>query len=328
MRRVALYPGAVAIRSGELEVEVTPAKGGDVVSIRRRGDGVEVLWSTPWGGRPGGQALPGGDDQAAWLERYPGGWQVLFPNAGEGGVHGGVRHVFHGEASLAPWAFECASDGRAIEMALDCFSVPVALRRRVSVAGDTLTVEERIANQGDAVVECVWAQHPGFGGDLLAGPGPARIDCGARRVRVDEAYDPPGNRLRPGAEGAWPYVAGQGGDAVDLREPLEGGSAFAYLLDFDGSEGWASLRREDGALGVVLSWDLGVFPVAWLWEELGGSRGWPWFGRGRVVGLEPCTSWPGHGVADVARRTGTQLRLAPGACMETAVRLRVTGARR
>lgn len=315
------YPGAVVIRSERLQVEVTPAKGGDVVSVRRD-DGAEVLWRTPWGGRPGGQALPASDDQAAWLERYPGGWQLLFPNAGEGGAYGGVRHVFHGEASLAPWEFE--ADGSAIELAPDCFSVPVALRRRLRLEGPTLIVEERVANQGDAVVECVWAQHPGFGGDLLTGP--ARIDCGAGRVRVDETYDPPGNRLRPGAEGSWPRVAGREGGEVDLREPLEGGSGFAYLLDF--AEGWASLRRVDGKLGVRLSWDATVFPVAWLWEELGGSRGWPWFGRGRVVGLEPCTSWPGHGVADVARRTGTQLRLAPGASIETAVRLEVTGDQR
>lgn len=315
------YPGAVTIGSETLEVEVTPAKGGDVVSIRRRADGAEVLWRTPWGGRPGGQALPGSDDQAAWLERYPGGWQLLFPNAGEGGVHRGVRHVFHGEASLAPWA--CTAGERSAELWLTCFSVPVTLRRRLTVDGDTLTIEERVANQGDETVECVWAQHPGFGGDLLAAP--ARIDCGATRVQVDEVYDPPGNRLRPGAAGTWPHVAGHDGEQVDLRLPLEGGSAFAYLLDFAGGEGWASLTREDGRLGVRLSWDATVFPVAWLWEELGGSRGWPWFGRGRVVGLEPCTSWPGHGVADVARRSGTQLRLAPGASLETAVRLQVSG---
>ncbi len=87
--------------------------------------------------------------------------------------------------------------------------------------------------------------------------------------------------------------------------------------------GWAELTRTDGALGGALSWDADLFPVAWLWEELGAGQGQPWFGRGRVIGIEPCTSWPGHGLATIAETTGTQLRLGPGERRDTILHLHV-----
>jgi hypothetical protein len=42
-----------------------------------------------------------------------------------------------------------------------------------------------------------------------------------------------------------------------------------------------------------------------------------------VIGIEPCTSWPGHGLATVAETTGTQLRLGPGERRDTTLRLHV-----
>jgi hypothetical protein len=83
------------------------------------------------------------------------------------------------------------------------------------------------------------------------------------------------------------------------------------------------LTRIDGAIGVALSWDAALFPTAWLWQELGGSATPPWFGRTRVIGIEPFTSWPGHGLATIAERTGTQLRLGAGERRDTALRLHV-----
>lgn len=42
-----------------------------------------------------------------------------------------------------------------------------------------------------------------------------------------------------------------------------------------------------------------------------------------MIGIEPCTSWPGHGLATIAETTGTQLRLAPGERRDTALHLHV-----
>jgi hypothetical protein len=95
----------------------------------------------------------------------------------------------------------------------------------------------------------------------------------------------------------------------------------AYLQEF--KDGWAGLTLTDGAIGIALSWDAALYPTCWLWQELDASTSPPWFGRARVIGIEPCTSWPGHGLTTIAERTGTQLRLGPGERRETTLRLHV-----
>src|SRR4051794_37664807 len=62
----------ITLQSGVLAVAVTPGKGGDIVSIRHLPTGREVLWQTPWGGRPGGYTLPESDAAEAWVLGYTG----------------------------------------------------------------------------------------------------------------------------------------------------------------------------------------------------------------------------------------------------------------
>lgn len=305
----------IVLRSDALEVAVTPGKGGDIASIRHRPTGRDVLFQTPWGGGPGGRYLPGSDEVTSWLQVYTGGWQIMVPNAGAGCVHQGTRHTFHGEASLASWEYDIA--GNVLVLRHGFFTLPLTMTRRLALDGDLLTIEESLTNEGGGPVEVVWGHHPGFGGDLLAGP--ARLTCGARRIVVDDRPDERGNALEPGGVFDWPVARGQAGEAIDLREPLVGRHGMAYLQDFE--EGWAGLTRVDGTIGAALSWDATLFPTAWLWQELGGSTTPPWYGRARVIGIEPCTSWPGHGLATVASRTGTQLRLGAGERRDTTVRL-------
>jgi hypothetical protein len=49
----------------------------------------------------------------------------------------------------------------------------------------------------------------------------------------------------------------------------------------------------------------------------------PWIRRARVIGLEPQLSSPGQGIAEIARRTGSQFRLTPGEQGETTLSLHV-----
>ncbi len=303
----------IHLTSDQLAATVTPAKGGDIVSLRHRATDQEIFWQSPWGGRPSGHELPASSPNDAWMQQYAGGWQLLLPNAGDACTHAGSRHVFHGEGSLAPW--DWATDGDTLILRLDFFSLPLTMTRRLRLDGDLLTIAESLTNTSVRPVELVWGQHPGFGGALLDGP--ARLTSGARRITVDSRT----RYLRAEHESDWPYTETATGERVDLRTPLEGQPGMAYLRDF--TSGWAGLTRADGALGIALSWDADLFPVAWLWEELGAGQGQPWFGRGRVIGIEPCTSWPGHGLAAIAETTGTQLRLAPGERRDTTLHLHV-----
>jgi len=55
--------------------------------------------------------------------------------------------------------------------------------------------------------------------------------------------------------------------------------------------------RQHG-FGFGLAWPRDVFPYLWFWQELRGSPGYPWYGRCRVMAVEPFSSIPGTGLVD------------------------------
>lgn len=308
-------PRHLVLESDLLRVAVDPQVGGTIVSVAHRHLGLSVLGSSPWDPLPFAPTIAA-PDETAWLAHYPGGWPLLFPNGGDACTFEGAFHGFHGEASAAPWRHE--SDGAMLRLSRRFFTAPVEMHRVLSVAGDVLTVRESVHMHGHTPVRVMWTHHPTFGADLLDGD--FEIHTAACPVAADDGYDPPANPLQPGATGTWPHLPGKSG-TVDLSRPAGGIAAVAYLHDL--SEPWVAVRRRDNALAAALSWDARVFPCVWLWYELGGSQTAPWLGRARLLGIEPSTSWPGTGLADIARRGGSLLTLEPGAEITTELRLHV-----
>jgi hypothetical protein len=283
--------------------------------------GLDVLGKVPWDPVDAPIESLAPRDEAEWLTRFTGGWPLLFPNGGDACSFGGIVHGFHGEASIAPWDFVASAD--AIKLRRRFFSVPVEMERELTVERDLLIVRERLRMDGTRPVEVMWGHHATFGSDLLDGP--VEITTGARGVTVDGGYDPATNPLVPGAEGEWPSVAGKGGLA-DLSKPAGPLAALAYLHDFGetrSERAWAAIRRLDGGIAAALSWDAGRFPCAWLWYELGGTAEPPWHGRGRMIGIEPCTTRSGAGLADAKARGAGLLTLQPGDELTAELRLHV-----
>ena len=311
----------VVLESAALRVTVRPQVGGTITAIRHKASGLSVLGTVPW--RPVEEPLDSGaaPDEPAWLTRYTGGWPLLFPNGGDACTVDGVFHGFHGEASVSPW--HETHDASTITLERRMTTVPVHMRRTIAVEGDVVRVREIARNEGSAPVTVMWGHHPTFGSDLLDGE--IEITTGARTVTVDAGYDPPANPLRPGATGRWPVVQSKNGD-VDLRRPMHAGvngqmASLAYLEDFESA--WIGLRRLDDAIAVILSWDPAVFPAAWLWLELAGTRDAPWNGQARLIGLEPNTTPLAYGLAEARGRGKRLLTLEPAAPVEVEVRLRV-----
>jgi len=304
------------LENAALRVAVDPLVGGTVASVLHKAQGMSVLGSVPWRVEPGPAATSAAPDENAWLKHYSGGWPVLFPNGGDACTVDGVFHGFHGEASRAVWDVDRNAERLRLSHRFD--TMPVEMQRDFVLEGEALMIRETIVSQGARPLDVMWGHHPTFGSDLLAAP--FEIGCGARRVVVDDRFDPPRNPLKPGAGGNWPVVPGKAAP-YRIDQPQGPIAAMAYLLDFETP--WASIRRLDGAIAVALSWDAAVFPYAWLWVELEGTEDAPWAGKTRLIGIEPNTTWPGNGLADTQRRGARLLKLNPNQTVSAWVRLRV-----
>jgi hypothetical protein len=310
---------AVHLRNAEMEVTLLPDKGSEIYAVRSLRHDVDLLWKSPWGLRhPPVPSCSGAESQSVWLDYYAGGWQELFPNGGNACTVGGVPHTFHGEASIVPWRHEITHghDG-ASELQLDVrlARTPFHIEKRVWLDPDrpVLNLWERVTNQGTTPQPFMWGHHPAFGAPFLDGT--CRLDIPAATYLANEGQ---GERstVTGGARSSWPRAPRPGGGETDLsRIPgLDAGIAtMGYVLDL--TEGWYALSNPGMGLGVALTWPTSVFPCLWLWQELGGSQGYPWHGAVYVMGVEPHSSWPGSGLATAIER-GTARTLGPGESIE------------
>jgi hypothetical protein len=303
----------LALETERVELVLLPDKGCDLYSWTDRRTGVDVLFKAPWGlpDRVRGGWTDG--SSAAWLARYPGGWQVLCPNGGaESDAPGGVRWGFHGEACLVSWALEdSGTDGTTAwaELSTRLYTAPVAMRRRLRLRGRTLTLEETLANTSPDPLEVMWSHHPAFGAPFLDGD--CRIACGARTLVADD--EAPGTMLAPGARHRWPLAATPDGEPLDLATvpgPGERRAHLAYLTDF--ADGWFTITNPRLQLGVGLRWPLDVFPHAWFWQEVHSTPGHPWWREAYVAAIEPASTIPGQGIQAAQRKGGHPVRLAAG----------------
>ena len=308
--------GDITLESPDLRVVLSPDIGGAVTEVFHKRLRQSVLGRVPWDV----VRLPDPDlvatDESVWLTRYSGGWPLMFPNAGDACRFRGADHGFHGEASLAPWQVTPLASGVRLERRFRV--VPVRMTRTFTLDGDVLQLTETAEAEGTDAVEVIWGQHVTFGSDLLNGP--VTIEAGAGLATVDDAYDPPANPWVAGATGAWPHVPTKD-SADDGTLPAGPMSALAYLTGFD--RPFVAIRRLDGSVGVVLSWQGDVYASVWYWCELGGAQEPPWHGCGRLIGLEPCSTDYGHGLAEAARREARLICLRPGQPVTATLRLHV-----
>lgn len=144
-------------------------------------------------------------------------------------------------------------------------------------------IEDEVVGTGDRSATYRLGQHPAFGGDLVRGI--LDVSIAAERVTVHSVHpDHVLTRPRVITSGSTDFSGGFSvrGDFASPRRFLSG--------HFDRLQtGRATVTNLDNGLGVVLSWDSGALPHAWLWVESGATTQWPWFGQGRVIGIEPCT---------------------------------------
>jgi hypothetical protein len=306
------------LSSDQVSVDLVPALGGTVISMRRRSDDLELLWSTPWGLRPQGAWSVPGNSEAQMVDTYPGGWQTLLPNGGDTAIVHGVELGYNGEARLSPFSWTETSDGLVLETRL--VRSPFRVRKTYTVTGEEVTLSETIENVGGEPLEVIWGQQIAFGGPLVAAG--TVVDAAATTVHPD-----PGVTSGTDYDDVMPWPRSHGSSSVINLRTLPGPGTdetrLAYVTDF--SAATASVRNADADIGVQLTWESDSWPHLWYSMEAGGRSGFPWFSRGYFLVLTPCSSWPAHGIHDARRVAQTTLWIYPDEVRSSRLTVRVAG---
>ncbi len=304
----------ITLTSDDLVVQVDPGRGSDILSIEHRESGIDVMFSTPWRSRADdlrrSHKVPSGpDSMSAWLEQYRGGWQTLCPNAGAPRVRDGAPLSYHGEASVVPWSL-IEMTNTSVSLSVELVSVPLRIDRSIEVVADTVCITDTLTNLSPVTQAIDFSHHPALGGVFLDGP--CTIETGASTFVND--FDSGIDDVAADSRHAWPLVTMSNGEVRDLSQVAEAGveeSAFGTLTDFDGH--WASVTNARLGIQVRLEWDGAQLPYAWLWQELGGTAGWPWYRRARVVAIEPSstvTSGPGRRATLMVGQTPVSIEMS------------------
>lgn len=309
---------AVELANDELSVTLLPGKGCDILELVDRRSGIDVLFKAPWG--YGRRPMYAPSSFAAWLEAYPGGWQVLLPNGGDAAIEHGVEWGFHGEAAMIEWAVEDVTEQEA-RFSASLVTAPLRVERRVSLERSVLRVVERVTNFGGDAIEVMWGHHPTFGAPFLE-PG-CTVETSARTFTADDVA--PGTGLEPGQRSPWPAAALGAGATVDLSVvpgPDARRAVLGYLSDFE--DGSYSIVNARLGLAVTVRWPLEVFPHAWFWQELHETPGYPWFRRAYTTAIEPSTTIPAQGISTARTKGGVPLRLEAGGSREVTIEAELT----
>lgn len=310
---------AVTLSNGLLSATVLPSKGADIYSLVYEPRSIDVLWKSPWGLRGPTACISGGPaSEAAWLDRYEGGWQEIFPNGGDACTYRGAPLNFHGEASVSAWDYRVRLSTAAaveIDFTLELARSPFRIRRtmRVEAGRPALQLEERIENRGEEDLHFMWGHHPALGSPFLDGG--CRLQTSARTFLSHEVEIAETCRIPAGARGSWPEMEGKRGlvDLSRLPPARDRVTEFGYLCDLE--DGWYAMTNPALGFGFGMAWPREIFPYLWFWQELRGSFGYPWYGSCYVMAVEPFTSIPGIGLEKAIER-GTAPVLKAGAALE------------
>jgi len=307
---------AVVLENERLRVTLLADKGTDLVELNDKRRDLDYVWLAPNGVRAAPDLAGGAPDAvAAFLDTYPGGWQEVLPNGGAPSRHRGAEWAQHASVSTVPWDYRIVADSAeevAVAFTVAVPRTPLRLTKTVRLAaGDTaVEFDEELVNEAPVTVEAMWGHHITFGAPFLRPGCRVRLPDGVTVIPHETPIHPSGaRRVAPGGPYPWPVVPAADGGTTDLSVIGEPGgpSDIVYLA----GASWYEVVDPQRRCGLRVHWDASVLPYLWLWQELGATTDYPWWGRAYVVGLEPFSSYPTDGLAR-AVENGTALRLAAG----------------
>jgi galactose mutarotase-like enzyme len=276
----------VLMQAGACSVNLVPAFGGKIASIRVAGN--ELLQAPLAPMEPRTRTMPFDAGDAS-------GWDECLPSvaACTVDVAGTPAHVpDHGDLWRVAWQADRHSSGAGATFRAKCFSLPLLLERTVSLKATgtqswDLSLTYKVTNTGDAPVPWSWAAHPLFA-----------VDPGDRIVLPDSIHTlrvegSGGGRLGKSVNLVkWPIANLAAGGQTDLRvaQPPEseiGDKLFAGPLS--AQENWCALERPSVGVRIRFRFDPACTPYLGLWICYGGWPDRPGI-KQNCVALEPSTA--------------------------------------
>ena len=289
--------GVCFLKNSELSVEVLPAEGGRISSLKSLHSGMEFLTQS----RRSGQYPNAGLD-TRFQDGPCAGIEECLPTVGPSGpeTEGGAAPD-HGDFWQLPWQLLTASKTH-VSMSSVGFSRTLRFSKQLTLEHNTLRVGYTVENTGSTAQSFLYACHPLFAvsaGDRVLLPSEIQ------QLRLDYSR---GDRLGvSGSMISWPIP--QAGLHLDVACGPEAGTAEMFYTPRL-QEGLCGIYREASAQVLEVSFNTERLPFLGLWLCYGG---WPNDGeepRQYAVALEPTTS-PCNNLAN-AQRTDTAISLKAG----------------
>lgn len=293
------FPRRVVLENELARITILPELGGKIASIFLKRNQLEALQQPLQPYRQRIWAQDFADSDAS-------GWDECLPtvSACEVSVGQETKEIpDHGDIWLLPAT--CSATATEVHLETTLASMPLRLRRRIHLDGNTMRVHYEVRNQAVTPLSYLWSAHPLFAVDAADGivlPKSVATICveGSANARL-------GNR---GDQNTWPVANDSQGKPVDLRIVQLPQTAIADKL-FAGplTQGYAGLYRAAHCVGILVQFDPQELPYLGLWLCYGG---WPEgkVSRQQAVALEPCMA-PSDSLAD-ALLSGAAHTLAPG----------------
>jgi galactose mutarotase-like enzyme len=285
----------VRLENQTVTVDVAPAIGGRIVSLRDRRTGYEFLWRNPTLTL---QALP---PESPYDPNFYGGIDELLPSDLPETIDG-IESPDHGELWTTPLTASAEGDTLVLSGPLPRWGLTYERRMRLNGDSSTLILNYRICNPTDTRRVFLWKLHAA----MNIQPGDTIICPSSQAVVVD----PDWSRFTDTRPFPWPTL---NGIRVDTVPTAPGQADFFFLYDL--KEGKMAWESHDRSRSFTYRFDNTVFRYAWYFATYGKLDG-------LVTGiLEPCTCMPLS--APEAHRLGQCSELAPGQTLETQVEIEI-----
>lgn len=282
-------------------------KGTEIYELLYKPLDLDYMWLSEKGVHPFQRGLSASQDsQFSYIDSYIGGWQEIFPNGGVPSNYLGASYGQHGEVTHLPWDYEIVED--TAEQIKVTFSVktrlmPFYLKKTLTLQTNSakLHIQEEVTNLSGEPKRYMWGQHIALGKPFLEEG--CRIQLPADLKVITEEPNENGKvRVQRGMNHVWPHAQSLEGTPVDLSIlPAPGTpSDIVYLTGFQ-DKGWYRVDNDRLQATIQVDWDAKEMPYLWYWQEFGGTKQYPWYGRHYNVGLEPFSSFPTGGLAEAVR---------------------------